>query len=211
MKAEYITKEELQQHLVLEDEELNEQYQQLRKANCAFYVRECKVTFHTPFSWKHPFRKRKEVVTRYEVLEDLDGQARICSFPTAKGDEWGFRTLINELDLKTFIYGFLNGTDAALADLAKNHEKPKFSIGQMVRVVNTDTMQKICKERGWTSDEYEEKCCGCQFAVYDIRWLYKPKTYVYQLGQWGHCINWVREEFIEEWKEEDKEIKEETI
>lgn len=209
MIAEYITKEELQQYLVLQDEELNEQYQQLRKANSAYYVREVKVTFRTPFSWKHPFRKREEVATLYEVLEDLDGEARICCFPTAKGSEWISSTWIGELDLKTFIYGYLNGTDGIMKNLERHHGEPKFNIGQLVKVVDTDTMQKVCKEHVWTPSEDEERCCGCQFAVYDIHWSYNSKAYVYQLGQWGHCINWVREEFTEEWKEESIESAEE--
>lgn len=208
MITTYITKEELQQYLVLENEELNEQYQQLRKANNAFYVREWKITFRYPFSWKHPFRIRKEIVTRYEVLEDLGGQTRTCCFPATKGDDCSFCTMIDELGLKTFIYGFLNGVNSTLADLKNRNNEPKFNIGQLVKVVDADTMQKICKVHEWTPSKDEERCCGCQFAVYDIRWSYSSKNYVYQLGQFGHCINWVREEFVEEIEEEDIELTE---
>lgn len=196
MIAEYITKEELQQYLVLQDEELNEQYQQLRKANSAYYVREVKVTFRTPFSWKHPFRRREEVATLYEVLEDLDGKARICCFPTAKGSEWISSTWIGELDLKTFIYGYLNGTDAMLKELKRHHGKPKFPIGDLVKVVNRDIYDKICEEHGWTTSCGYGSLCGRQFTVTDIRYSYASNEYTYQIECHSNSA-WIREKLLE--------------
>lgn len=59
MFIEYITKEELQKLPELTDNDLNEWYQRLKKANDNFYISEVKITFRRPFSLRHPFRSRK--------------------------------------------------------------------------------------------------------------------------------------------------------
>lgn len=203
MIAIYITTEELQNYLTLKDEALNEEYQKLRTANKAFYIREYEVTIRTPFNWKHPFRKRKETVTQYEVLEDLGGQARICSFPTAKGAEWSFRTMIGELDLRTFIYGFLNGVSVTLQKLEEYHQ-PKFSVGDTVKVVDADTLDKARKENNWAISYGADKYCGHQFTICDIKYSYLQGAYTYSIKSPELGFAWFREELLMHLKEAAK-------
>ena len=136
MVIEYKTKEELQKLPDLTDKDLNEWYQRLRKANDNFYVSEVKVTFRQPFSWRHPFRSRKETVTKYEVLEHLGGpETRVLCFPE-------FRTMVDATELKTWMYGFLDGVNLTLEKMEEHHPKPKFSVDDLVKVVDADTMNK---------------------------------------------------------------------
>lgn len=200
MIAEYITTEELQKHLTLEDALINARYQELRKANDRLYIREVKENIRKPFSWVHPFRNRTETVTRYEILEDMNGQARVICHPVAKGHFLRFRTIIEPLELKIWINGYLNGTSTTLKLLEEYHPKPKFSVGDLVKVVDADTMKKARKENGWAISLGAEKYCGCQFAVYDVKYSYAQQTYIYEIGQWGHNVVWFREELLELYK-----------
>lgn len=197
MLIEYKTKEELQELPDLTDKDLNEWYQRLRKANDNFYVSEVKVTLRRPFSWRHPFRSRKETVTKYEVLEHLGGpETRVLCFPE-------FRTMVDATELKTWMYGFLDGVNLTLEKMEEYHPKPKFSVGDLVKVVDADTMKKARKENGWAISLGAEKYCGCQFAVYDVKYSYAQQTYTYEIGQWGHNVVWFREELLELYKDKE--------
>ena len=194
----YITKEELQKLPELTDNGLNEWYQRLKKANDNFYISEVKITFRRPFSLRHPFRSRKETVTKYEVLEHLGGaETRVLCFPE-------FRTMIDAAELKTWMYGFLDGVNITLQELEEHHPKPKFSVGQMVKVVDVDTKDKICDENEWGTTVNLEKYCGCQFAVYNIKYSYTQQTHTYEIGQWGHNVIWIREELLEPYKDKEE-------
>lgn len=198
MLIEYKTKEELQELPDLADKDLNEWYQRLRKANDNFYVSEVKVTFRQPFSWRHPFRSRKETVTKYEVLEHLGGpETRVLCFPE-------FRTMVDATELKTWMYGFLDGVNLTLEKMEEYHPKPKFSVGDLVKVVDADTMKKARKENGWAISLGAEKYCGCQFAVYDVKYSYAQQNYTYKIGQWGHNVVWFREELLELYKNKEE-------
>ena len=198
MLIEYKTKEELQELPDLTDKDLNEWYQRLRKANDNFYVNEVKVTFRRPFSWRHPFRSRKETVIKYEVLEHLGGpETRVLCFPE-------FRTMVDATELKTWMYGFLDGVNLTLEKMEEHHPKPKFSVGDLVKVVDADTMKKARKENGWAISLGAEKYCGCQFAVYDVKYSYAQQNYTYKIGQWGHNVVWFREELLELYKDKEE-------
>ena len=202
MLIEYKTKEELQELPDLTDKDLNEWYQRLRKANDNFYVNEVKVTFRRPFSWRHPFRSRKETVTKYEVLEHLGGpETRVLCFPE-------FRTMVDATELKTWMYGFLDGVNLTLEKMEEHHPKPKFSVGDLVKVVDADTMKKARKENGWAISLGAEKYCGYQFAVYDVKYSYAQQTYTYEIGQWGHNVVWFREELLELYKKVEEPVSE---
>lgn len=105
MIAEYITTEELQKYLTLEDALINARYQELREANDHLYIREVKENIRNPFSWTHPFRRRTGTITKYEILEDMNGQARVIDFPATES----FRTAIEPMELRIWINGCLNG------------------------------------------------------------------------------------------------------
>ena len=198
MLIEYKTKEELQKLPDLTDKDLNEWYQRLRKANDNFYVSEVKVTFRRPFSWRHPFRSRKETVTKYEVLEHLGGpETRVLCFPE-------FRTMVDATELKTWMYGFLDGVNLTLEKMEEHLPKPKFSVGDLVKVVDADTLKKEREENGWAISLGAEKYCGCQFAVYDVKYSYVQQTYTYEIGQWGHNVVWFREELLELYKDKEE-------
>ena len=208
MIAEYITTEELQKYLTLEDALINARYQELRKANDRLYIREVKENIRKPFNWVHPFRRRTETVTRYEILEDMNGQASVICHPVAKGHFLRFRTIIEPLELKIWINGYLNGTNATLKLLEEHHPKPKFSVGDLVKVVDADTMKKARKENGWAISLGAEKYCGCQFAVYDVKYSYAQQNYTYKIGQWGHNVVWFREELLELYKKVEEPVSE---
>lgn len=196
MIAEYITTEELQKYLTLEDALMNARYQELRKANDRLYIREVKENIRKPFSWVHPFRNRTGTITRYEILEDMNGQARVIDFPATEG----FRTAIEPMELRIWINGYLNGTSLMMKAQKEHHPKPKFSVGDLVKVVDADTMKKAREENGWAISLGAEKYCGCQFAVYDVKYSYAQQTYTYEIGQWGHNVVWFREELLELYK-----------
>lgn len=205
MLIEYKTKEELQKLPDLTDKDLNEWYQRLRKANDNFYISEVKITFRRPFSWRHPFRIRKETVTKYEVLEHLGGaEARVLCFPE-------FHTMVDATELKTWMYGFLDGVNLTLEKMEEYHLKPKFSVGDLVKVVDADTLKKAREENGWAISLGAEKCCGCQFAVYDVKYSYAQQNYTYEIGQWGHNIVWFREELLELYKKVEEPVSEYII
>lgn len=202
MLIEYKTKEELQELPDLTDKDLNEWYQRLRKANDNFYVNEVKVTLRRPFSWRHPFRSRKETVIKYEVLEHLGGpETRVLCFPE-------FRTMVDATELKTWMYGFLDGVNLTLEKMEEHLPKPKFSVGDLVKVVDADTMKKARKENGWAISLGAEKYCGCQFAVYNVKYSYAQQTYTYEIGQWGHNVVWFREELLELYKKVEEPVSE---
>lgn len=204
MIAEYVTKEELQRYLVLKGEGLNEMYQELRKANDAFYIREFKVNSRRPFSWRHPFRSRKETVILYNVLEHLGGaEARVLCFPSPNGSFYGFRTMIDTTELKTWMYGFLDGVRITLHRLEEYHPKPKFSVGDLVKVVDVETKNKICEEHGWYAGHDIEDLCGRQFSVLDVRYSYAKKQHTYQFEHHPNSV-WIREELLEPYREEEQ-------
>lgn len=204
MIAEYITTEELQKYLTLEDALINARYQELRKANDHLYIREAKENIRKPFSWVHPFRNRTGTITRYEILEDMNGQARIIDFPATEG----FRTAIEPMELRIWINGYLNGTSLMMKAQKEYHPKPKFSVGDLVKVVDADTLKKAQKENGWAISLGAEKYCGCQFAVYDVKYSYAQQTYIYEIGQWGHNVVWFREELLELYKKVEEPVSE---
>lgn len=208
MIAEYITTEELQKYLALEDALINARYQELRKSNDRLYIREVKENIRKPFSWAHPFRSRTETVTRYEILEDMNGQARIICHPVAKGHFLRFRTIIEPLELKIWINGYLNGASATMKLQDEYHPNPKFSVGDLVKVVDADTLKKRRKENGWAISLGAEKYCGCQFTVYDVKHSSAQQTYTYKIGQWGHNVVWFREELLEPYKEAEEPVSE---
>lgn len=195
MLIEYKTKEELQKLPELADKDLNEWYQRLRKANDDFYVNEVKVTFRRPFSWRHPFRSRKETVTKYEVLEHLGGaETRVLWFPDSN-------TTVDATELKIWMYGFLDGTEIILHKMEEYHPKPKFPIGDLVKVVDRETRDKICEEHGWATSNGYESLCGRQFTVSDVRYSYASKEYTYQIERRPDSA-WIREELLEAYKED---------
>lgn len=200
MIAEYITTEELQKYLTLEDALINVLYQELRKANDRLYIREVKENVRKPFSWAHPFRNRTETVTRYEILEDMNGQARVFDFPATES----FRTATEPMELRIWINGYLNGASATMKLQDEYHPKPKFSVGDLVKVVDADTMKKARKENGWAISLGAEKYCGCQFTVYDVKHSSAQQTYTYKIGQWGHNVVWFREELLELYKNKEE-------
>lgn len=208
MIAEYITTEELQKYLALKDALINARYQELRKANDRLYIREVKENIRKPFSWRYPFRRRTGTVTRYEILEDMNGQARVICHPVAKGHFLRFRTIIEPLELKIWINGYLNGTRLTMKAQKEHYPKPKFSVGDLVKVVDSDTMKKARAENGWAISYGAEKYCGCQFAVYDIKYSYTQQNYTYKIGQWGHNVVWFREELLELYKKVEEPVSE---
>lgn len=204
MIAEYITTEELQKYLTLEDALMNARYQELRKANDRLYIREVKESIRKPFSWAHPFRRRTGTITRHEILEDMNGQARVIDFPATES----FRTAIEPMELMIWINGYLNGTSLMMKAQKERHSKPKFSVGDLVKVADADTMKKARKENGWAISLGAEKYCGCQFAVYNVKYSYAQQTYTYEIGQWGHNVVWFREELLEFYKKVEEPVSE---
>lgn len=207
MIAEYITTEELQKYLTLEDALINARYQELRKANDRLYIREIKENVRKPFSWAHPFRNRTETVTRYEILEDMNGQARVFDFPATES----FRTATEPMELRIWINGYLNGASATMKLQDEYHPNPKFSVGDLVKVVDADTMKKARKENGWAISLGAEKYCGCQFAVYDVKYSCTQQNYTYKIGQWEHNVVWFREELLELYKAVEEPVPEYII
>lgn len=102
-------------------------------------------------------------------------------------------------------------TNTTLKALEEHLPKPKFSVGDLVKVVDADTMKKARKEKGWAISLGAEKYCGCQFAVYDVKYSYAQQMYTYEIGQWGHNVVWFREELLELYKKVEEPVSEYII